>query len=103
MPATAGKMRMPHNNRVSTSRALQTSNIWSQTIGHDPYARGDEAVSTEAQSTAAQQSRDLLELARHQNIAGSAEGASARGGDDFASKMFFGLKKRKRYAAGEED
>lgn len=65
---------------------------------HDPYAGGGDAVSAEAQSTAEQQSRDLLELARHQNIAGSGEGAGTRGGNDFASKMFFGLKKRKRHA-----
>ena len=29
---------MPHNNRVSASAALRTNDIWSKTIGHDPYA-----------------------------------------------------------------
>lgn len=38
MPATVGGGRMPHNNRMGTSRTLETNNIWSKTIGHDPYA-----------------------------------------------------------------
>lgn len=29
---------MPHNNRMGTSRTLETNAIWSKTIGHDPYA-----------------------------------------------------------------
>lgn len=33
MPASAGRVRMPHNNRMSTSAALKTSDIWSKTIG----------------------------------------------------------------------
>lgn len=36
MPASAGRVRMPHNNRVSTSSALQTSSIWQKTIGYVP-------------------------------------------------------------------
>ena len=29
---------MPHNNRVSASTALRTNDIWSKTIGYNPYA-----------------------------------------------------------------
>jgi hypothetical protein len=28
----------PHNNRMSSSKALQTHGIWSDTIGFDPHA-----------------------------------------------------------------
>ncbi|KAK1391301.1 hypothetical protein POM88_010357 [Heracleum sosnowskyi] len=38
MPATAGRVRMPANNRVHSSAALQTHNIWQSAIGYDPYA-----------------------------------------------------------------
>ena len=93
---------MPHNNRMSTSHALKTSNIWSQTIGHDPYAAENEQQSSEAVSASAQQSRDLLELARHQNIANAGEGAGTRGGDDFASKMFHGLKRKKKRSSVDD-
>lgn len=46
MPATAGRVRMPANNRVHSSAALQTHGIWQSAIGYDPYApdkiRGDD-------------------------------------------------------------
>ncbi|XP_004294517.1 PREDICTED: CAX-interacting protein 4-like [Fragaria vesca subsp. vesca] len=38
MPATAGRVRMPANNRVHSSAALQTHGIWQSAIGYDPYA-----------------------------------------------------------------
>jgi hypothetical protein len=38
MPATAGRVKMPANNRVSSSVALRTTDVWSKTIGYDPYA-----------------------------------------------------------------
>ncbi|WOK98776.1 hypothetical protein Cni_G07488 [Canna indica] len=38
MPATAGRVRMPANNRVHSSAALQTHGIWQHAIGYDPYA-----------------------------------------------------------------
>ncbi|CAA2975305.1 CAX-interacting 4 [Olea europaea subsp. europaea] len=38
MSATAGRVRMPVNNRVHSSAALQTHGIWQSTIGYDPYA-----------------------------------------------------------------
>lgn len=33
MPASAGRVRMPHNNRMSTSGSLQSTAIWQKTIG----------------------------------------------------------------------
>ena len=33
---------MPHNNRLSSSAALRTNDMWSKTIGHNPYAAGGE-------------------------------------------------------------
>ena len=38
MPATAGRVRMPANNRVHSSAALQTHGIWQSAIRYDPYA-----------------------------------------------------------------
>jgi len=32
------KMKMPSDNRVHSGLALQTHDIWSKTIGHDPHA-----------------------------------------------------------------
>ena len=29
---------MPHNNRMTTTGTLKTNDIWSKTIGHNPYA-----------------------------------------------------------------
>ena len=37
MPSTVKMGRMPHNNKMKTSRTLETNNMWSKTIGHDPY------------------------------------------------------------------
>ncbi|KAL2323943.1 hypothetical protein Fmac_023001 [Flemingia macrophylla] len=42
MPATAGRVRMPANNRVHSSAALQTHGIWQSAIGYDPYAPNKE-------------------------------------------------------------
>ena len=45
MPATAGRVRMPHNNRTHTSASLKTSGIWKNVIKYDPYANQDADVS----------------------------------------------------------
>ena len=37
MPAI-GSVRMPRNNKVSIDKSLNTSDIWTKTIGHDPHA-----------------------------------------------------------------
>ena len=89
--------RMPHNNRVSTSHALKTSDIWSRTIGHDPYSNQSEAGGAEESN--AEKARGLLELARHQNLTGGRSGGGDAGGDDFARKMFLGLKGGKKRAS----
>ena len=88
---------MPHNNRVSTSKALNTSDIWSKTIGHDPYAGAEDQSADKASEDKA---RGLLELARHQNLTG---GRNASGNDDFARKMFLGLKGGKKRASDLND
>jgi hypothetical protein len=46
MPATAGRVKMPANNRVSTSSTLNTHAVWKDVIKYDPYAAegGGEAV-----------------------------------------------------------
>eukprot|EP01056_Protomagalhaensia_sp_Gyna25_P002303 Protomagalhaensia_sp_Gyna_25__2302@NODE_2261_length_1186_cov_33_776809_g1875_i0_p2_GENE_NODE_2261_length_1186_cov_33_776809_g1875_i0NODE_2261_length_1186_cov_33_776809_g1875_i0_p2_ORF_typecomplete_len196_score20_50zfCCHC_3/PF13917_6/7_9e03zfCCHC_3/PF13917_6/3_2e10zfCCHC_3/PF13917_6/8_2e03zfCCHC_6/PF15288_6/0_084zfCCHC_6/PF15288_6/1_1e03zfCCHC_4/PF14392_6/0_25_NODE_2261_length_1186_cov_33_776809_g1875_i0223810 len=41
MPATAGRIRMPANNRVSVSDSLKLSEIWQKSVGYDPYAPQD--------------------------------------------------------------
>lgn len=56
MPATAGRVRMPANNRVHSSAALQTHGIWQSAIGYDPYAPSkdeDKKSSTQKASSAA--------------------------------------------------
>mmetsp|Transcript_29637 Transcript_29637/g.42036 ORF Transcript_29637/g.42036 Transcript_29637/m.42036 type:complete len:213 (+) Transcript_29637:406-1044(+) len=96
MPSTAGRVRMPHNNRVSTSGALNTSNIWSKTIGHDPYANGSEKQKDANTEADAEKARGLLELARHQNVAGDTTGRN-----DFAKRLYLGLKGGKKRRADE--
>lgn len=55
MPATAGRVRMPANNRVHSSAALQTHGIWQSAIGYDPYApnKEDNKKSAQPQSSSA--------------------------------------------------
>jgi len=38
MPATAGRVKMPHNNVMTTSSSLKSSAVWQNVIGYDPYA-----------------------------------------------------------------
>lgn len=49
MPATAGRVRMPANNRVHSSAALQTHGIWQSAIGYDPYAPNKDDSKNSAQ------------------------------------------------------
>ena len=58
---------------------------------HDPYAADNEKGGTNDAATNADKARSLLELARHQNV-----GGRAAGNDDFARKMFLGLKGGKK-------
>ncbi|CAI9102949.1 OLC1v1001351C1 [Oldenlandia corymbosa var. corymbosa] len=51
MPATAGRVRMPPNNRVHSSAALQTHGIWQSAIGYDPYAPKNKYGNRKSSST----------------------------------------------------
>jgi hypothetical protein len=44
MPATAGRCKMPHNNRVNTSASLAMTGVWKNVIKYDPYAADGAAV-----------------------------------------------------------
>ena len=94
------RSRMPHNNRVAAGSALKTTDIWSKTIGHNPYSTQAEQAAESASAAALEKSKGLLELARHQNLTGR---GGAVGGDDFARKMFLGLKGGKKRRADEGD
>ncbi|RRT52689.1 hypothetical protein B296_00044130 [Ensete ventricosum] len=48
MPATAGRVRMPANNQVHSSAALQTHGIWQSAIGYDPYAPANKVSAKES-------------------------------------------------------
>ncbi|XP_050237768.1 CAX-interacting protein 4 [Mercurialis annua] len=52
MPATAGRVRMPANNRVHSSAALQTHGIWQSAIGYDPYAPNKDESKSSSQPKA---------------------------------------------------
>ncbi|GLT87156.1 hypothetical protein SLE2022_052540 [Rubroshorea leprosula] len=107
MPATAGRVRMPANNRVHSSAALQTHGIWQSAIGYDPYApnKDDSKGSSNPKSSSAEPEAEnayasfqgLLALAR---ITGSnadeARGACKKCGRvghlTFQCKNFLSLK-----------
>lgn len=91
MPATAGRVRMPANNRVHSSAALQTHGIWQSAIGYDPYAptKDDSKNSTQQVSSNNEPDADnpynsyqgLLALARITNTnADEARGACRKCG-----------------------
>lgn len=65
--------KMPHNNRMSSSTALRTNDIWSKTIGYDPYASSMEAKNDQESEA---QKASLMLLARMSNLSGS----ESRGG-----------------------
>ncbi|KAK6271984.1 hypothetical protein POUND7_009067 [Theobroma cacao] len=111
MPATAGRVRMPANNRVHSSAALQTHGIWQSAIGYDPYAPNKEDSKNSSNHTAASAEPEgenayasfqgLLALAR---ITGSnadeARGACKRCGRvghlTFQCKNFVSLKEEEK-------
>lgn len=94
MPASAGRVRMPHNNRVSTSASLQTHAIWQTTIGHDPYAAASEANQQESAREEAlagkKKLKEVMGMARSQNLTDSANRTG------FTAQMYRGLKKGKQ-------
>lgn len=61
--------RMPHNNRMSASSALKTNDIWSKTIGHDPYAALINVSEKNTQQS--EQNANLLLLIKLSNVSGS--------------------------------
>eukprot|EP00922_Rhytidocystis_sp_ex-Travisia-forbesii_P064509 GHVS01095844.1.p1 GENE.GHVS01095844.1~~GHVS01095844.1.p1 ORF type:complete len:216 (-),score=47.38 GHVS01095844.1:442-1089(-) len=68
MPATAGRVRMPANNRLSVSDSLRTSEIWQKSVGYDPYAPDAVGGSDDPASNAAgginDKAKGLFALAR---------------------------------------
>eukprot|EP00536_Pseudo-nitzschia_multiseries_P014401 jgi/Psemu1/291425/fgenesh1_pg.697_\ len=101
MPATAGRVRMPHNNRMCTSDALKTHGIWSKTIGGGGGGEepGDEEKTPAQTAETAEKVKNVMELARTQNVT---DGADREG---FTAKLYLGLKRGKvrRSGAGAGD
>lgn len=66
MPATAGRVRMPADNRLSVSDSLKSSEIWQKSVGYDPYAPGDVNGASSAINTAdvEAKAKGLFALAR---------------------------------------
>ena len=60
--------RMPHNNRLHTGESLDTHDVWSKTIGYDPYAATDDAVAEQIQQMQTDAAKDkfngIMQLAR---------------------------------------
>ncbi len=78
-------------NRMMTSTTLQTNDIWSKTIGHDPHAGDAEAAEdAAARERQEERARGVMELARLDAIK---QGGSIRG-DNFAQSLFWGLKRK---------
>jgi hypothetical protein len=67
MPATAGRVKMPHDNRVMTSSSLATTSVWKNVIGYDPYANPDhEDASTNKSAEAVEKFMGLMEMTKLQ-------------------------------------
>lgn len=78
-------------NRMMTSTTLQTNDIWSKTIGHDPHAGDAEAPEDSAtRERQEERARGVMELARLDAIK---RGGISRG-DNFAQSLFWGLKRK---------
>jgi hypothetical protein len=92
---------MPHNNRMTTSATLKTSEIWSKTIGHDPYANQDEqqvqSGLSSSQQAADAKVKTVMAMARNQNVT---DGSNREG---FTAKLYLGLKRGKVRRSGDVD
>lgn len=86
MPATAGRVRMPHGNRVSSSSALKMTGIWTNTIGYDPYAAEGGAADAEDEANAFEQAQGLMALAKLSN-----QGVSRRERDSTVAAAAVGV------------
>ena len=51
MPATAGRVRMPANNRMQTSASLNTHSIWQNAIGCAPAAQKQPSTPSASEQT----------------------------------------------------
>jgi hypothetical protein len=58
---------MPHGNRMSSSDALKTNDIWTKTIGYDPYANASESVK-QVDAASEEQQQGLMLMARLNNV-----------------------------------
>jgi hypothetical protein len=100
MPASAGRVRMPHNNRVAAAAALKTTAIWQKTIGHDPYAGQNEPEQQQSElesEQAREKARQVMTVARQQNLTDGAQR------DDFARRLYLGLKSGKRRKEDDDE
>ncbi|KAI5666022.1 hypothetical protein M9H77_15875 [Catharanthus roseus] len=120
MPATAGRVRMPANNRVHSSAALQTHGIWQSAIGYDPYAptnKDDNKKSSQSKAVSAAEPevenayasfQGLLQLARITNSnSDEARGACKKCGRvghlTFQCRNFLSIKDELNRDAKDED
>eukprot|EP00322_Chrysochromulina_rotalis_P000088 CAMPEP_0115859656 /NCGR_PEP_ID=MMETSP0287-20121206/16728_1 /TAXON_ID=412157 /ORGANISM="Chrysochromulina rotalis, Strain UIO044" /LENGTH=203 /DNA_ID=CAMNT_0003313963 /DNA_START=65 /DNA_END=676 /DNA_ORIENTATION=- len=109
MPATAGRVKMPANNRMQTSASLNTHSIWQNAIGYDPYAAEQKAaetgVSLDAASSAQDNMKALLALAKDNRVAMDDEKGGWRGNSKLrgASKDFGEVAPDRSAAAAADD
>mmetsp|Transcript_27101 Transcript_27101/g.68294 ORF Transcript_27101/g.68294 Transcript_27101/m.68294 type:complete len:282 (+) Transcript_27101:3-848(+) len=81
MPATAPRIKMPANNRMHSSAALRTTDMWSNVIGDD-FGKANDAAGAAAaaggsgQGNAYEMSQNLMQLAR---LSGASKGDAKRG------------------------
>lgn len=76
MPASAGRVKMPAHNKVTTSASMKVNSAYARLVA-DPYANAasadGDAAAASAQNILLEQSKGLMELAKM-----SAEGAGMR-------------------------
>jgi hypothetical protein len=86
-----GHVRMPHNNRVSSSASMKMTDIWTNTIKYDPYALDGELKNKEeGKAETMERAKGIMALAK---ISSAQQGNSERS-TDFARQVFWGLKRR---------
>eukprot|EP01029_Cantina_marsupialis_P028846 TRINITY_DN778077_c0_g1_i1.p1 TRINITY_DN778077_c0_g1~~TRINITY_DN778077_c0_g1_i1.p1 ORF type:complete len:270 (+),score=76.52 TRINITY_DN778077_c0_g1_i1:90-899(+) len=77
MPATVGRVRMPHDNRMHTASTLKTHAVWQQVVGYDPYA---EANGEKEEEKNGEDSNEFFKMAREKGHATSGRGSCTRCG-----------------------
>ncbi|EKX49360.1 hypothetical protein GUITHDRAFT_151521 [Guillardia theta CCMP2712] len=78
MPASAPRIKMPANNRMHSSAALRTTDMWSNVIGND-FGKANDAGAVAGSSSgqnAYEMSQNLMTLAK---LSGAAKGGANRG------------------------